>query len=264
MPELPDVAGFKKYLDATSLHQTIASTQCLDERIVEGVSRQKLQRALKGQQLESSVRHGKWLFAPLSSEGVLVMHFGMTGQLDYAADEGDLPEHTRLAAHFENDRRLAIISQRLIGQVSFAESRESVLAEHDVGPDAMAEDLDADRYVEIMQRRRGAIKSALMNQSIVAGIGNVYSDEILFQAGVHPASKVNALDESTLRRIHRTMRRVLKVASRKGGDSRKVPRRWLLGRRNPDDPCPRCGGDIEDITVSGRRGWYCPNCQGKS
>jgi formamidopyrimidine-DNA glycosylase len=263
MPELPDVAGFKKYLDATALHKRITATECFDERFVKGVSRRKLQRRLKGQELTGSVRHGKWLFAPLSEKGVLVLHFGMTGQLDFGGDDGEPPEHTRLLLHMEKGKRLAILSQRMIGRASVSQSIEEVLGEHEVGVDALSDELDADAFVELLAGRRGAIKSALMNQSVVAGIGNVYSDEILFQAGLHPASKIRRMDRRQLTDLHRVMRRVLKTAADKGGDGRKAPRSWLLGRRGPDELCPRCGGEIEPITVSGRRGWYCPSCQPK-
>ncbi len=261
MPELPDVAVFKKYLDATSLHQRISATECLDERFVKDISRRKLQQRLKGQRLDATVRHGKWLFAPLSDGGAFVMHFGMTGNLDYGSDDGDPPEHTRFVLHLAEGKRLAIISQRMIGRVSWAEDIETVLAEHDVGVDALSDELDAETFAEIVGSRRGAIKSTLMNQSVIAGIGNVYSDEILFQAGVHPAVRANDLDEKTLRKLHRVMTRVLQTATRKGADARDMPRTWLMGNRGDDEPCPRCGGEIEDITVSGRRGWYCPRCQ---
>jgi formamidopyrimidine-DNA glycosylase len=108
---------------------------------------------------------------------------------------------------------------------------------------------------------RGAIKSALMNQSVIAGIGNVYSDEILYQAGVHPRTPAAELKEKKLREIHRVMRRVLSVAWRKGGDGRKVPRTWLLPARGGPGPCPRCGGQLESAKVSGRTAWFCPRCQ---
>jgi formamidopyrimidine-DNA glycosylase len=261
MPELPDVAGFKQYIDATALHQQITGTECFDDRFIKGVSRQKLQRRLKGQKLDGTVRHGKWLFAPLSDRGVFVMHFGMTGNVNYGFDDGELPEHTRLAVRFQGGRTLALISQRMIGRASVAEDIQSVLDEHDVGPDALDDDLDTEAFVEIYQGRRGAIKSALMNQSIVSGIGNVYSDEILFQAKTWPAAKVKDFDVEALRDLYRVMRRVLATAARKGGNGHKAPRTWLLGNRNPGDHCPRCEGELTDVTVSGRRGWYCPHCQ---
>lgn len=261
MPELPDVAGFKRYLDATSLHQRIASTECLDDRLIEGVSRRALQRRLKGTELDGSRQWGKWLFARVSTGGNLVLHFGMTGELAYGAEEGDAPEHTRFALHFDNGYRLAIISQRIIGQVSFTDDVASFAEEHDLGPDAT--EVNAAQFVELMQGRRGSIKSALMNQSIMAGIGNVYSDEILFQAGLHPAAEVKRLDKSALKGLHKVMQRVLRTASRKGGNGRKAPSGWLLGGRGEKAPCPKCSGTLDSATVNGRTAWFCPSCQTK-
>ena len=180
MPELPDVVGFKKYLDATSLHQRIQSTECLDDRFIKEVSRQRLQQRLKGAELEGSDRWGKWLFVDLSEGGRLVLHFGMTGQLDYGEDRGEPPEHARLVLHFANGRRLAVISQRMIAQASYTEDSSAFGREHELGPDALDRKLDVRSFLELMRGRRGSIKSALMNQSVIAGIGNVYSDEVLF------------------------------------------------------------------------------------
>ncbi len=261
MPELPDVAGFKRYLDATSLHQKVARSEVTDERFIKGVSRQGLQRRLKGARLQQSKRWGKWLLVELNSGGYLVLHFGMTGQLEYRADEGDLPEHTRLALHFENDKRLCVISQRMIGQASWTSDIEQLADEHDLGPDAL--EVDTDDFVERLSSRGGSIKSALMNQSIVAGIGNVYSDEILFQAGLHPASKVNELDADTLRKLHKKMRHILRTAGKKGGNGQKAPRGWLLGKRGPKSPCPKCSGGLSKTTINGRTAWFCPQCQTK-
>jgi formamidopyrimidine-DNA glycosylase len=261
MPELPDVAGFKRYLDATSLHQRVRRTRCFDERFIKGVSRRGLQRRLKGAALERCRRWGKWLFVDLSSGGELVLHFGMTGSLDYAAADAAPPRHCRLVLRFESGYRLAIISQRMIGRASYTDDVRAFAAERRLGPDALDDALDARAFLGLMTGRRGAVKSALMNQSVVAGIGNVYSDEILFQTGVHPAAKVGRLDEPTLRAMHRAMRRVLSVAARKGGNGRRAPRRWLLAARGPGGACPRCGAALDSATLTGRTAWFCPRCQ---
>ncbi len=262
MPELPDVAGFKKYLDAAALHQRIESSQCFDERFVKEVSRRSLQRRLKGAELMGSDRWGKWLFVRTDTPPTLVLHFGMTGLLDYGSDDGDPPEHTRLLVHFDNGRRLAIISRRMIGMASLTDDPRRWADDHDLGPDAL--DVGADEFVERLSGRRGSLKSALMNQSILAGIGNVYSDEICFQARLHPAIGVKALDERAFANLHRTMRRVLGVAAKRGGDATKAPRSWLLGKRGREANCPRCGGSLEAATVSGRTAWFCPACQPKA
>ncbi len=263
MPELPDVAGFRRYLDATSLHQRIASTSCRDARFVKGLSLQALQRRLKDAELAATRRWGKWLFAPLSTAGALVLHFGMTGALDYAAGD-DEPDHARLVLHFANGRRLAIISQRMIGQVSWTEDVDAFAADHDLGPDALDDGLDRSDFITRLRGRRGAVKPALMNQAVVAGIGNVYADEILFQAKLHPATAVDDLDDDRLGGLYTVMRRVLHTAARKGGDGERAPRRWLLRRRGAGETCPRCGGPLETVKVGGRTAWLCPRCQRKA
>jgi len=102
MPELPDVAAFKTYLDATSLHQPIASTHVFDQRICGGASPALLARRLKGASLERSRRHGKFLFADAGERGWLVLHFGMTGELAYAQTPNALPDYTRFSLDFTN------------------------------------------------------------------------------------------------------------------------------------------------------------------
>ena len=264
MPELPDVAGFKKYLDATSLHQTIDTTHCYDGRFIKETSRRRLQKHLKGARLKGTRRWGKWLFVDLDTGGELVLHFGMTGQLNYGHAEADLPEHTRLELDFENGKRLAVVSQRMIGQAGYTDDVDAFARQHDLGIDALDGRLDADAFIERMQSRRGSLKSALMNQSVLAGIGNVYSDEILYQARLHPASRVKALDRPALRTVHKKVRHVLKTASKWGGDSSCAPRSWLLGHRGADGQCPGCDGQLKSTKINGRTAWFCPNCQAKA
>ena len=135
---------------------------------------------------------------------------------------------------------------------------DAFAAERGLGPDAR---LDEEAFLGRLRGRWGGIKSALMNPSIVAGIGNVYADEILFQTGVHPAAQVRRPSAATLRHIYRAMRRILACEARKGGDGRRAPSGWLLGGRNAAAPCPRCGGALARAAVAGRTAWFCPRCQ---
>ena len=248
------------------MHRRIVRTRSHDERLVKGVSRVGLQRRLKGARLAGTRRWGKWLFAPLEGEGDgnLVLHFGMSGDLAYTT-HGRLPEHTRFSLEFTGGQRLAVISQRLIGRVSWTEDVDAFAAEQDLGPDALGDDLDLASFRQLLDGRRGAIKSTLMDQSRLAGIGNVYADEILFQAGIHPASPVSALDGPTRRDLYRTMRRVLREAARRGGEPTALPRRWLTPARGQEDAsCPRCGARLAHTEVAGRTAWFCPRGQGRS
>lgn len=259
MPELPDVETFKRYLDATSLHQVIRSVRVLRDGILQGVSRQRLQRTLDGRQLCAGHRHGKYLSVRLDADAWLVLHFGMTGFLTYWEDEAPPPPHARMILHFDNGHRLACDCQRMLGKVRLAGDFARFVEEHGLGPDALR--VGKAVFDEGLRRRRGAIKSMLMDQSFVAGLGNVYSDEILFQARIHPRTRPVDLPATARGHVFRGMRRILRKAIEVHADPHRMPRGWLLPQRRPGAACPRCGGNLEHVVVSGRTAYFCPACQ---
>ncbi len=265
MPELPDVAGFKSYIDATALHQPIARTSIKDDRILKGVSRQSLSARLKGKAIGGIRRHGKFLFAMLEDDAsaALVMHFGMTGQPAYFEGD-DLPEYTTVVLEFKGGGRLAYICKRMLGRISWADDVDAFIEAEDLGPDALDEQLDWSRFSDLLADRRGAIKSTLMSQSTVAGVGNVYADEICFQARVDPATPVKKMPDKMLKRVYRQMRRVLRMAADRGGKIADYPRTWLLSaRERGQDTCPRCDAKLKTKKLSGRTTHFCPDCQEK-
>lgn len=263
MPELPDVEVFRRYLGRTALHRRIRSVSVENRKVLKDVSERTLARHLKGRRLEETRRHGKFLFARLDSGPEwLVLHFGMTGFLKYFRRRESAPEHPRVVLGLDDGYRLAYDSQRMLGDVQLTKDVDAFCVEHGLGPDALS--LDAEGFAEQVGGRRGAVKSALMNQSAVAGIGNVYSDEILFQARVHPDTSVASLEDRDLRDLHRATRKVLEGAIHCRADPQRVPRSWLLPHRYEGGSCPRCGGRLERIPAAGRHAWICPRCQRKS
>jgi formamidopyrimidine-DNA glycosylase len=263
MPELPDVEVFRRYMESTSLHQRIQTVEVLDAALLDGVTPGDLREALEGAALEEAVRRGKHLMARISSGKWLCLHFGMTGFLKYYLKNENEPGHDRVRLSFENGHHLAYDCQRKLGRVGLAESPEHLASDEDLGPDALAPELTRDDFARMLQGKRGTLKSALMNQELLAGIGNVYSDEILFQLGLHPKAKLEDLDEAALGRVYETMRSVLAEAADHGADPPKLPDGMLTARRNIDDVCPRCGGGLDKVKVSGRNAVFCPACQAK-
>ncbi len=261
MPELPDVARFKQYLDSTALHQTITKTRVLDERILSDISPQQLGRRLKGGCLEETARHGKFLFARASQGGWLVLHFGMTGELHYSKSTSPAPDFERVILTFDNDYRLAYISQRMLGRVTFAEDPHDYAEQQNLGPDALDTRLNKTRFQELLAHRRGMVKSALMNQSLIAGIGNIYADEILFQSRLHPKTGVEKLGHKERAVLFDSMRRVLRTATKKLGEVEKLPKSYFLPHRGGDMRCPACGARLQKIKVSNRTSYFCPRCQ---
>jgi len=259
MPELPDVEIFKQYLDATSLHKNIEKVRILAPEMVKNITAQKLKAAMEGHVFESTRRHGKYLFVILENSPSLVFHFGMTGFVVYFKGMKKSPSHERLLISFSNGYHLAYDCQRKLGEVTMVQCVDAFLKERKLGADALK--LDFHDFVHLFSRTRSFIKSALMNQQLIAGIGNIYSDEMLFQSGIHPQKKASQLDESSLRKLFREMKAVLTAAIEARADPAKLPKYYLIPHRHGDRLCPKCGEDIKTAKVSGRTAYFCPRCQ---
>src|SRR5215212_5559413 len=239
MPELPDLEDARRYVNATSLHQKISSVE--------------------GRSFESTRRHGKNHFLGLDDGGWMYVHFGMTGRLQYFEDLAKDPPHDRFLISFESGYHLALDDARMFGKVDLVEDPEAFIRNKKLGPDTFA--LDAVSFRERFEGRRGGVKAALMNQQIVAGIGNIYSDEILFQIRLHPRTDVRRLDGTTLEELHEQTLRVLEKAIERRADPNELPEPFLLSHRSEGEPCPRGNGKIHKTTAAGRTAYYCPTCQ---
>jgi formamidopyrimidine-DNA glycosylase len=259
MPELPDVEVFKQYLGATSLHQKIEKVRVLAPEMLNELTVETLTDALEGHEFESSRRHGKYMFVGMDSGPSLVLHFGMTGFLAYFKDRDREPPHERLLVSFSNGYHLAYDCQRKLGSVTLVQSVDSFLEERQLGADAL--EIEFSPFTGALSGTRAAVKSALMNQQRIAGIGNIYSDEILFQSGIHPQKKPSQLDESALRKLFGEMKEVLATAIECRADPGKFPKDYLIPHRRGDRTCPKCGAEIQTAKVSGRTAYFCPRCQ---
>jgi formamidopyrimidine-DNA glycosylase len=259
MPELPDVEVFKQYLDAAALHQRIHDVKVSADGMLRGTSANAIKSRLKGRKLVSTRRHGKHLFVQVTADGWLRLHFGMTGDVKYFKNEADAPGHTRLRLDFSNGYHLAYTDIRKFGHIGLVDDVDSFVKSQSLGPDALAVGMDIFRAA--LEKYRGAIKPRLMDQSVIAGIGNLYADEMLFAAGIHPLTPTQNLADGELRDLHRAMQRVLRQAIDAHVESRRYPRSFLLRQRRLDGKCPRCGRELVRITVGGRTTYYCPTDQ---
>ena len=263
MPELPDVERFRRYFEATALHQEIIAVEIHSRQVLEATQAEELKEGLAHHTFEATDRHGKHLFAQLDNGRWLRLHFGMSGGLSYFKRMEDDPQYDRLLISFANGYHLAYTSQRKLGEITLLDDKAACIERHDLGPDVMSDALDLARFKGLLADRRGMIKSALMDQHLMSGIGNVYSDEILFQVGIHPRAKVPDLDEEQITRIYHEMREVLQTAIEHQADPAQFPPSYLTPHREEGAPCPRCDDEIARVKVSGRSAYYCPTCQSK-
>jgi len=256
MPELPDIEVFRRYAEAHALDQKIKEIAIEDTKVA-ATSPETIKDSLKGHKLTKAERIGKYLLLPTNTEHFLVMHFGMTGWLDYAKDEP--PEYTKASFTFDNGYSLFFVNPRKLGRLHITDNIHAFCEQMEIGPDALA--IREDDFLRKMKRKKGMLKSALMDQKFLSGIGNIYSDEILFQTGLHPKTKLSDLNEAHLGKLYIQMKEVLQVAIEHQADPKKMPGHFIIPRRKEGEPCPYCGGEVKKEKLSGRGFFYCPACQ---
>jgi formamidopyrimidine-DNA glycosylase len=261
MPELPEVETFKRYLDSTSLHQRITGLEVRDTYVLKHVSVRELARRLKGRRFESSHLHGKHLFVRTGDQLWLRLHFGMTGSLQYLKRDEQPPKTARVIFRFANKCRLAFDDQRKFGEIGLIDDIDDFLKKRALGPDAL--DISRSQFRDVLRKHRGPVKSILLNQKLIAGIGNIYADEILFRARIHPATEAGHLSEKNVDEVFRATRYILQNAIEAKADADLMPKSWLLPHRGKGGKCPRCGRELKSSTIGGRTAWFCAHCQKK-
>jgi formamidopyrimidine-DNA glycosylase len=265
MPELPDVEGFKRVLARNALRKTIDGVVVRDARILGKLAARTLASRLRGAELVTARRHGKHLLARIDRGGWLTLHFGMTGALDFVRNCDEAPPFTRVRLEFAGDGCLAYTNKRMIGRVGLVEDANDFIAKERLGPDALDPRFGFDAFKAAVAGAKRDVKSILMDQEIIAGVGNIYSDEILFQARVDPAERVDRLTSAQLKRVFLKMREVLTTAIAHGAGSEqfveRAPKTFLLPERHKGGRCPRCRSPLKVLKIGGRTGYCCPRCQ---
>jgi formamidopyrimidine-DNA glycosylase len=183
----------------------------------------------------------------------------MTGSLEYLNHDEAPPKAARVIFRFANKCRLAFDDQRKFGEIELIEDVDEFLQTRGLGSDAL--EISLWQFKAIVGKHRGAVKAILLNQQLIAGIGNLYADEILFRARMHPATEGARMSDKDLQRLFRATRHVLERAIALKTDFNRLPKSWLLTRRGKRGRCPRCGHALKSATVGGRTSWFCAHCQ---
>ena len=259
MPELPEVESFRKLIETTSLTKRIDSVQISAPKMIEGCSETEFQKALVGNSFTATHRHGKFLFARLKQGGYVMLHFALTGDLHFVEPGDEAPPRFVMQLHFEDDSSLYLSDTRKLGKISLVEHVEAFIAERGYGKDALT--ITESEFVHRLRNKRVAIKTALMDQKIVAGVGNEFSDEILFQSRVHPETTAASLTEKKLESIYSKMVDILEDSVRHHADRNKLKHYFFLENRKAGLPCPRCKTKTISLSIGGRSSYLCPKCQ---
>ncbi len=261
MPELPDVEILKKYFDRHCLGLKIAEVQVLEKRILRDTTAGMIKSTLEGRYFAKSTRHGKHLFMKIvnGEKSYLDVHFGMDGDLAFLENEESPPKYARIIFRFEGNY-LAYVSRRMLGGIRAIASPEDFVVQKQLGPDALSPDFSRDYFSKAIAGKKTSIKAVLMDQQVVAGIGNVYSDEILYQAGILPGTRTDLLEEKQAQDLYEKISTVLKTAVRHNADAQRFPSHFLLRHRHKNGDCP-CGGKVSTSKVVGRTSYFCTACQ---
>lgn len=273
MPELPEVETIKRILAPQLCGRRIAAVQLVRPEVVAHPGAQRFTDALTGKKIMGMDRRGKFLLFELEGGGRLILHLRMTGQLLATPSDYPKEKHTHLVLGLEGGGELRYIDVRRFGRFWLLESGEedSYSGIERLGPEPFGPAFCAGYLQEALQTRRRAIKECLLDQGVVAGIGNIYADEILFAAGILPARAACTLGQEEWRRLEKAIPHILRQGiendritpeqylALQGREYRDGPSFAMYGRQG--QPCPRCGAPIERIILSGRSSCYCPRCQ---
>jgi formamidopyrimidine-DNA glycosylase len=267
MPELPEVETIKNELSPWVVEQSFTEVNIFDARLVCDGSAEEVRRGLIGQNIESLERRGKYLIFHLSSGKALVMHLRMTGSLLLNPREVD--RYARAIFHLSSGHRLVFSDRRRLGLVWLVDDDNTVVCK--LGPEPLDKSFTPSILEQRLSRHHIPIKAALLNQFIVAGIGNMYADEALFAARIHPLRKADDLSPEEVQTIYQSICRVLGAAIGSKGASvdTYIRPEGELGTAHFDfkvahkggESCPVCGGTIERVVVQNRGSYFCPRCQ---
>ncbi len=272
MPEIPEVEAFKAYIHSHCMHKKIDAVMVHDARLIKAVSAAEFKKIVTGSKFEAIERKGKYLLISLAPAGhIVVMHFGLTGFVVVA--DADTAVRFEEVDFVFKAKKLAWCTVRKFAKIWLVKETDQIPALKTLGPDPLK--LSASEFLAIMhQNGKKNIKALLMDQDSLAGIGNEYSDEILFQAGIDPHHAVKDLSEQRLKNIYTQMKKVLRyaIALRKenvtklskgrmfsADDSTLFKSSYLQAHRHTDMLCPKNKNHhLKKVTIAGRSSYYCP------
>ena len=252
MPELPEVNTFKIYFDTTALQQPIQNVEVHDEKIFRNMDGKVFEKRLKGRTFINSHRQGKYLFGALDNGHSVLFHFGMTGDFVYYQEMEDRPRFERFVFHFKDGGKLGFDCPRKFARILYLEDWKAYVKEQQLGPDALQAKQPS--FMENAQGKKTTIKAFLLDQSNIAGVGNLYADEICYQAKIHPASRMDQLSEAQLTLIFTKMQRILKDAVERSPHYKQYPENWYWQWREEGKTGPM--GTVERTKVAGRTTYF--------
>ena len=273
MPELPEVETVRRSLLACLKDLSITAVNVRMPKLIQNLTAEEFALAIIGRTVRDIDRRGKYLLVRLSGEYTLVIHLRMTGQLRYSPPDVPEPPHTHIIIHLSDGKELRYTDIRQFGFWFLAPDDiiDQVSRTNTLGPEPLADSLTLEWFASLITGKKGRIKALLLNQQFVAGVGNIYADEALFGAGIHPERRADTLISTEIEALYHSLRNVLAQGVRMRGTSFSdyvdglgesgsfQHELKVYGRAG--ETCAVCGTPIARLVVAGRGTHICPNCQ---
>ena len=269
MPELPEVETTVRALREPLLGETITGLRNYWPRQVATPSPEALRERIAGQRIEAIDRRGKYLVFTLTGGETLIIHLRMTGHLSVVAADEPVASHTHTIFPLASGRELRFRNPRKFGRVYLVRDPQEVLGK--LGPEPLDRTFTVERMVEQLVRRTKQLKGLLLDQTFIAGVGNIYADEALFYAGLHPLRRADSLGDAEINALYEALRKVLRMGIEREGasidryvkpdGSRGTMQNAVAVYKRTGEGCYHCGTAIERIVVAGRSTHFCPTCQ---
>ncbi len=271
MPELPEVETIRRTIFDMVTGRTIRGGEILYPKMILPLSSETFLAMIENRPITDLRRRGKYLLFDLGPDLVMAIHLRMTGQLLVAPETEPVADATYLRVILDNRTELRFRDQRKFGKVFLFPADELPKNLAGLGPEPLGPQFTADVLQQRLTGRTLAIKKALLDQSVIAGVGNIYADESLFVAGIHPARTVNSLTGAEVERLFQAIRQVLAEGIEYRGTTRRdyhtgdgkagsyQQQLRVYGRKGL--PCRRCGGLVVKMNFGGRGTHFCPLCQ---
>jgi formamidopyrimidine-DNA glycosylase len=277
MPELPEVEHVVRALRLRIVGRQIIATEVKLPKLITPTSPALFNRKLKGATITGVSRRGKFILIELDNDRVLAVHLRMTGKFLYLSDDDELPKHAHAIFYLDNERRLVFRDQRQFGLMKLVARSQLAKTKgiSELAPEPFSDDFSLVYLKEIFTRSRRSLKTLLLDQTKVLGLGNIYAAEALFRAGVNPFKPASELSARRIPRLHQAIRDVLRAAISGSSTSRiklenpngfsygeAFGRVWQVYEREGES-CFKCGARIRRLTHGGRSTYWCPRCQRK-
>jgi formamidopyrimidine-DNA glycosylase len=274
MPELPEVETAARHLARLAVGRTITGVSKLDwPAMLENVPPDGFETAVVGRTIESVGRRAKWILITLSGGLTMAIHLRMTGDVDVTGPEGLENKHVHLALALDDQRHFLFRDSRKFGKVRLLDAKGLDALDQAHGPEPLEDAFDAQSLAIRLAGKSTRIKPLLLDQAVLAGVGNIYADESLWMAQVHPERPAGSLSSDEVQRLHHAIREVLGVAIANQGSHWRYHKTGFNGEGTLEpylkvydragEPCDRCGTPIERMVVAQRGTHLCPSCQPK-